>query len=183
MVDIVVGSNTYFSYLSIADADDYLLAAVHGATWQALSDDDAKARALITATRTIDRQEWKGTKTSDSQAGDWPRDSVGVDGVTDGVTPQDVLDATAEIALALVDGSELQNEATIEQRVQNLKAGSVSLTFFRGIDGTQQRFPQIIMELLRKYLVGFGDDINAPCSSGTSGSSSTGKNYGYNDGL
>lgn len=183
MPQLTILSNTYFVYADVDTANDYLAAAFHADAWNALTNETTKAKALVTAARTIDRQNWKGTKTSDAQDGEWPRDNTGVDGVVDGVTPQDVIDASIEMALAFVDGSELQNEATIEQRIQQLKAGSVSLTFFRGIDGTQQRFPQIIMELLRKYLVGYGDELAGPSSSGTEGTSISNKEYGYSRGL
>lgn len=183
MAEVTILSNTYFVYADVDTANDYLAAAFHADAWSALTSDDTKAKALVTAARTIDRQCWKGTKTDSAQDGEWPRDDTGVDGVINGVTPQDVINASIEMALAFVDGSELQNEATIEQRIQQLKAGSVSLTFFRGIDGTQQRFPQIIMELLRKYLCGYGDDVGGPITSGTGGTSISNKEYGYSRGI
>lgn len=182
MVAILIGSTSYDSYASVDTADDYLNAASHGATWRALSDNDDKARYLVTATRLLDRQYWKGTKTSSSQALDWPRSNTGIDGVTDSVIPTDIINASIELALALLDGSEVQNEQTTEQKIQNLKAGSVSLTFFRGADGTPTRFPQIVQELLRDYLAGPGANLTS-VATGVSGETISNDDYGYTEGI
>jgi hypothetical protein len=58
MVDAIKNFN---SYATVAEADEYLDGSVRALSWSAL-DPDTKARALITATRLIDKQCLIGTK-------------------------------------------------------------------------------------------------------------------------
>jgi len=55
------------------------------------------------------------------------------------------------LALALMDGSDVQNFSTTAERIRSMSAGSVSITNYRGVD-IATRFPQIVQELLRGYL-------------------------------
>jgi hypothetical protein len=149
---IVVAAGTFDAYVSVAIADAYLGAAYHADSWAGLTNEN-KGRALITAVRMLDRQAWLGTKTVESQSLDWPRTDTGVDGVEDAVVPQDIEFATMELALSLVDGSDIQSTQSTAQRIQSMSAGSVSITNFRSVD-TPTRFPQIVQELVGKYLGG-----------------------------
>jgi len=185
MVAVLIDSITYNAYASVDTADDYINAAFgdNADSWRALSDDDTKARLLVTATRTLDRQKWKGTKTDADQALDWPRKETGITGVTNNTVPQDIVDASIEMAVALLGGSDLQNVQTTEQKVQSLKAGSVSLTYFRGADGVSHRFPQIIHELVAPYLAGASASLSSSSATGTGGKSVTNDDFGFTEGL
>ena len=56
MATISIGGNDYTAYASLAEADVYLAAdPANFAAWEAITDDDVKGRALIGATRSIDR--------------------------------------------------------------------------------------------------------------------------------
>jgi hypothetical protein len=66
-----------------------------------------------------------------------------------------IINASIELALAIMDGSEVQNQQTTAERLRTISAGSVSITNFRGIDNPT-RFPQIVQELLSGYLGGSG---------------------------
>lgn len=182
MVQVLIDSMTYNSYATVETADDYLDAAFHADAWRALTDSDKKAMALVTATRTLDRQRWKGEKTDEDQPLAWPRTGTGVEGVEDDVIPQNIIDACIEMALALVQGSDFQDVQNTSQKIQTMKAGSVSLTFFRGADGTPVRFPQIIQELLRDYLEGLSSSLGTS-SSGTDGKTISNNDYGYSNPL
>jgi len=48
------------SYANLDEASAYLLDSVRGQTWEDL-DPDSQARALLSATRLLDRQRWEGT--------------------------------------------------------------------------------------------------------------------------
>lgn len=60
MADIIIDGNTYFSYASVAEANEYLTASINYAIWNAL-DDDTKGRYLISATRFLDTLSWQDT--------------------------------------------------------------------------------------------------------------------------
>lgn len=68
-VTLTVGTN---SYLSVADANGYLSAALYAESWENATPDD-QAKALIGATRAIDRQIIKGRKKDADQLLAFPR--------------------------------------------------------------------------------------------------------------
>jgi len=152
MAEVDVGTETYEVYADLDTADLYAGAALHGTTYRDASNDD-KGRALTTATRTLDRQRWKGVKTDELQTLAWPRTNTGVEGVDVDEVPLNIINASIELAFALLDGSEVQNQQTTAERVRSMSAGSVSISHFRGIDNPT-RFPLIVQELIRDYLAG-----------------------------
>lgn len=166
MEAVLISSQPYDSYSTVTQADDYLAASFHAGTdW-----DDAsattKAQALVTATRILDRQTWVAAY--DTQA-----ERAGVEAIQN---------ASIEMALALVQGSELQSEATTAQKLSSIRAGSVALTYFRGAEGRPRRFPQIVDELLRDYLGGT-DLTVSPQATGLGGVSSTEDDFGHTGGI
>jgi len=191
MVETVsVDGTDYESYVSLEQADAYLNAAQHGATWQAETDDDVKGRAIVTAVRTLDRQRWKGERNPDdspTHSLEWPRINTGVAGVEDDVVPQDILDATCELALSLMDGSTVQTEVGAQSKeTSSLKAGSVSISYFKGAITQDKvnpaRFPLPVQELVQPYLAG-GNSSVAGVAYGTDGESVTEEDFGYNGGI
>lgn len=180
---ILLKSDLYPVYADVDTANEYLEAASHGSEWRdtTLSDDD-KSRYLITAARLLDRQIWKGDKTSSSQELAWPRSDTGIDGVDDDIVPENIINASIEIALALLQGSAIQDEQNTQQKTQSIKAGSVALTFFRSADGVPIRFPLIVQELLRDYLSGPSSNLFG-VFSGTDGETITGEDFGFSEGL
>src|SRR5690606_32459077 len=91
------------SYVTLAEADAYVaaLAGPSARAWEQL-DEDAKKRALLTATRRLDQEDYAGRKASPDQALKWPR--VGAkdeDGRTyqSDVVPEVVKNAQVELAL------------------------------------------------------------------------------------
>lgn len=61
----------YPVYATISEADAYFNGAF-GSAWEHIDDDD-KIRLLISATRNIDRQEYRGSKVEPTQALEFPR--------------------------------------------------------------------------------------------------------------
>lgn len=97
------------SYVTLEEADEYVagLAGPSARAWERL-DEDAKKRALLTATRRLDQEDYAGRKASNAQALKWPR--VGVrdeDGRTypSDVVPEVVKNAQVELALGYGDGA------------------------------------------------------------------------------
>jgi len=124
-------------YADVEMADEYADGAYHAASWRALTDEDAKARLLITATRLLDRQSWKeGYRTFAEREAE-----------------PNIVNASIELAFSMLDGYDPQNTQSTAERIQSISAGSVSITNFRSVD-TATRFPQIVQELLSPYLGG-----------------------------
>lgn len=83
-------------YGTVAEADTYFGYKLYGSIWLA-NDPNNKVKALIEATVRIDNLNFIGSKTSDEQALQWPRN-----GAT--VVHEKVLNATYEVAYQLLDG-------------------------------------------------------------------------------
>jgi hypothetical protein len=137
MGDAVPISGAYVnaSYVTVEDAENYFEFRLHASAWEDAENDD-KCRALVTATRLIDRLNFAGLRTADYnrlQPINWlipqPRtlDPSSLPGQNfefprnGSVTiPQDIVDAACEIALALLDGVdpelEMQGLGTVSQR-------------------------------------------------------------------
>jgi len=115
------GSSDANSYASRSDGNAYADSRLHSTAWTGASDDD-KDRALIQATRTIDQEfQFNGYKANQSQALAWPRiecpdpDQPGYSShlalrfipgayVDPTIVPVDVVNATCELAIALLAG-------------------------------------------------------------------------------
>lgn len=95
------------SLSSVADADQYFENRLHTQAWDALNPDQ-KQQALNDATRIIDIFNYVGDKTDDSQEHEWPRTNI--INVSDSETPDDILKAQYEIALALAKGIDPERE-------------------------------------------------------------------------
>ncbi len=146
---LVVGTNTY---INLADAETYFTHMIHAADWDSATD-DTKNDALVTATSMLDRQEWTGSKTGDPQTLDWPRTGVSDpegNAVDSATVPQFILDATCELALALIQDLTVQTDADTSSNIKGLKAGSAEIQYFKGKSGP--RFPTIVHELIGFYL-------------------------------
>lgn len=183
MATVTIDSVAFAAYADEDDADEYLLASFHASNWTSATELQ-KQMALVTATRLLDRQDWLGDKTSSSQTLEWPRTNTGVTGVTNTVIPEDIVNACIELALSLVDGSEVQSEQNIAQKIQSLRAGSVGITYFRGAEGSPLRFPLIVHELVGKYLAGATRSLTGLASGVDSGDGdATNLDFGVNSPL
>ncbi|MCY3911921.1 MAG: hypothetical protein OXG43_01585 [Chloroflexi bacterium] len=89
---VTLGSTSIPTYASVAEANAYMLAEAgpQRTTWNA-AETDAKRRALVTATRALDRLPWRGTKAQASQATAWPRAGIGTTGVPAGIEAAAIL--------------------------------------------------------------------------------------------
>lgn len=182
MPTVSIDGTDYEVYADVEMANVYFAGSLNTDNWDAATD-DTKGKALITATRLLDRQSWKGTKTgvgSPAQVLAWPRDGVDCPGVEAGVVPDGVINSTFELARYLLEGNDIQNEQNQSQKIQTMQAGSVSLTFFRGAEGVAYRFPLIVQELLGCYLSGAGGTVAGVIATGVDGESVTRQDFGHN---
>lgn len=87
---------SFTPYATRAEADTYFMYRLNTDAWDDSSDGD-KDKALGMATHLIDRLNFRGDKADSEQFNQFPRGN-------DSEVPQDVKNATSEIALALLDG-------------------------------------------------------------------------------
>ena len=101
-INATLKSATANSYVTLADANSYFETVPSSTTWDDKTD-DAKNRALISATRWIDSLNFYGDRCDEDQALKWPRNNYHVDRVelTCDTIPADIKYATYELALAL----------------------------------------------------------------------------------
>lgn len=107
-ITATVGSASANSFVTEAEAIAYVATRLNASAWSTVSGatcTETEKAALIEATRELGSLPWPGTKASESQALQWPRqwvvDADSPNGFfydTD-VIPQRVKDATAELAL------------------------------------------------------------------------------------
>ncbi|MHA1859154.1 MAG: DnaT-like ssDNA-binding protein [Candidatus Thorarchaeota archaeon] len=182
---IVVGTDTY---VSVADANTYFKLAIHAAAWDNASSGD-KEKSLATATRQLDRQDWDGEKYEDAptQALDFPRSGL-IDSednaVDEAVVPQEIIDATCELGLALLNNNQLQDQSTTGSNIKSLKAGSAEIEYIRATSGS--RFPTIVDELIGLWLTagsGSATALAGPFVSGADNESLASDTFGLNRGL
>lgn len=134
------------SYLTPEEGDIYFAGRLRSESWDSATADE-KLRALNMATRAIDNLRFVGDKTDLAQDNEFPRGSQGV-------TPQAIKDACAEMALALLDGFDPEIER------DNLSAVSQGMSSARTTFDKQYMeahkiagFPVVAWNLLVPYLV------------------------------
>ena len=150
----------------VTDATEYLGGSLRGAAWTAASTDDKK-RALVEAARMLDRVvTWSGTKTSDAQPLDWPRDGATCDGeaIADGTIPDEVAFAEFELANLLLADTSIATGSGTGSNVRSAKAGSAAVEFFTPTIGDPTRdlrLPQLVHDLV-KCLFGGTAGVGTP---------------------
>jgi hypothetical protein len=169
-IDATVGGATSNSYLTVAEADAYFdtrIALVP--PWSAAADPDA---ALIMATRVLDalaqpfktfvpgppgdpgyyrvRRQWTGAAATSTQRLAWPRTGMLTRNgypIASTVIPQELKDATAELAGQLLAQDFTLNNAVAQQGIASVKAGSVAVSF-RDDFIFKQVIPDAVYDLL-----------------------------------
>lgn len=111
------------AYNTVAEADAYFDDRLNSSVWDS-SSSSLKTKALETAARHIDQLNFRGSKLVSSQVRAFPRDYIspdftdedsiedlGEEEVLDTGIPDDVKYAECEIAIALLDGIDIEQEA------------------------------------------------------------------------
>lgn len=169
MGTVSISGKTFEIYGEKAAAITYLLARLDAAAWTTASGAN-KDRALVSATRMLDRQNWIGQKDVDSQALEFPRtDLVDKDGnaVDNVVVPLLVEEANYELALSILKDASTQDRATTGSNVKGVAAGSAKVQFFRPMSGT--KLPTVAHEMVGLWLE--GSDPSGNAAFGTGGAS------------
>jgi hypothetical protein len=153
------------SYASVADGDAYHEGHLYATAWTGASA-DARAAALVMATRLIDAQfQFDGRRAQAAQRLQWPRvdcrdpDADGWNGGTVGAAtvPRNVLEATCETARALIIEDRTANP--LGEGLKFTSMGDLQQTF----DKTDRRpvIPHVAQSLLQK----FGEHVGGRCNT------------------
>ncbi|TYQ19914.1 UNVERIFIED_ORG: hypothetical protein JN05_01282 [Zoogloea ramigera] len=132
------------SYASVAEADRQLAAL--GVTYWAPLDESDKEVALRNATRfmrTNYRLRWAGQRVHQTQALDWPRYDVCVDGwpVRSDVVPTEVVSACIDLAARAGRGEQLMPDLdTGSNVVKRDKTGPLETEYFQNTTEARERF-------------------------------------------
>jgi hypothetical protein len=177
MATITIGSNDYDALDTLANVEAYLAgSATDQATAFSAAVELAQQKAIIEATRVLQRQSWTATDGVATAVAD----------AADSDLPQGIKDATAELAAYIANGElDFITNASTESTQKRIKAGSVELENFRsiGVGSSGYRFPLNVFELVRPYLSSTTAASNLASSSGTSRTSQFDTGYGIIDGL
>ena len=141
--DATTGGTSANSYITVEDADDYFAMRVHADNWDAAST-ATKQKVLMDATRRLDRIQYTGEKTSDTQALEWPRTGVILrdEAIDDDEIPARILDAVCELALAVLNSN---IDTGVPEGVQSFTVGGVSV----GLSGaSSSTFPPEVDRLI-----------------------------------
>lgn len=111
------------SYVTLETADYYFDERLNSDVWTA-ADDDAKERALITASRKLDNLNYLGAKQAPDQPMAFPR--VFKKGAC---VPVDIEQAVCEEALALLEGGDSVHARNRALGIQSVNLGSASVTY------------------------------------------------------
>jgi hypothetical protein len=131
-------------YVSLEEANEYFSDRLHADAWAEAADAD-KDKALVMATKAIDRQPLSGRKTVSSQPLAFPR-------YPDTEIPKEVQEACCEEALALLERGNSQRRKLQQEGVQSLSLGNMSETYITGAG--KGLLSQEAKELLRPWLLG-----------------------------
>lgn len=110
------------AYGQVADADTYFETRLDASAWNDETDNSRKEAALITATQRIDRLQFVDDKTDEDQDYEFPR------GEDETETPEEIITACYEEALALLDGCDITKEiASLNLSGSTLGRSSMSM--------------------------------------------------------
>lgn len=174
MGTVTISSTTYTVYGDAAGFDSYMQAAADGDSYTAWKNADATARirALVNASRYLDRQPWAGepvdTPVIDTVL-QWPRS--GVSGVDSATVPDRIVKGAYELAAAILADSSILNSAVSGSNIRAIKAGPVEVEMFTNTMGISGRLPAQVQDLVGLYLRGAGAGASSSISYGTDGTS------------
>lgn len=160
VLDSTIAGAASNSYVSRADADLFFEARYNDGGWSALSNAN-KERALVAATRLIDREAFRESPATATQALKWPRlyvrrvDSAYNEGTSSGYyaateLPQQLLDAVCELAMLLAAGTQTE---TAGRKIKRFKSDDQEFEY--EADGrAASALPSSVQQLLSPFLRG-----------------------------
>lgn len=174
---ITLGAVVHSVYAStsdpLQDAKDYMNSRFGTAAWDAASN-NSRRRAIISATRWLDRQPWLSVPTdvTTPQPLQNPRSALtdcNETAILDTVVADEIVEAQWELAQIILDDSTAQESAGQGTNTKLVKAGPAEVEFFRNTEGTSKdtRLPTIAHDLVKCFIGGSGVGIPHVSGSGT----------------
>lgn len=150
---LVVGTN---SYISVEDAIVFFGERLNTGPWDA-ADTATREKALISATRAVDRLLLSGRKADADQALEFPRAlKSGYGWISQENVPQQVIEAVCEEALELLDSDGSERRKLQAAGVTSFQLGTLSEVYATGTSGRSAKpsglFSQAARELMRPYV-------------------------------
>jgi hypothetical protein len=150
-IDSTVGGIASNSYVSLAEAVAYFADRIHAGNWYDLSTND-REKVLITSTSIIDWYvDWKGSKTSQEQAREWPRTGVIT---SDGSIPSDVIPIQVKVAVYAFSLSSAVKDRVADGSLDGLSEVRASSLMIKTDDGVYNSNPSAIPDKIWKILQG-----------------------------
>ncbi len=156
-LDATSGGALSNSYLTLPDANTYFESRANSSIWTAITDDEIKKQLLITATKTIDYNDFLGTRedTTTPQALKFPRIGLPLqDGISyDSVIPKDIKEATCELAIHLAS-VDMSTFGTQSGAIKKEKVGSLEVTYAVADSNyvpNNKDLPPFVTDLLSNY--------------------------------
>lgn len=136
------------SYISRADAITYFSDRLNSAEWTDATDADKDA-SLIQATKIIDTITFTGKKYSSTQVLKFPRSQIYYDGylLDATIVPQQVLDATCEFAIWL-----LQDDYTAPDDLMNFESVTLGPIEVQTKVSVSRNYPPMVTMLLSSFV-------------------------------
>ena len=161
LTTITVGSVSYPSYATVAEADAFLAVDLERSMAWADLDPEGKGLRLIAATRRLDSLRWAGSKADDAQAAEWPRRGLFYE--TGDAIPERLEQAcillAGDYAAGRVDDGE-------DGAIQSERVGPIATTYFYPRRRSQAaRLLGDALGLVSQWLE--GPSIAAPVATGT----------------
>ena len=156
MGTVSIGGTSFDIYGTLAAANTYMNARLGAESWS-VADATNKSKALVSATRFVDRQNWQSQKVdiATPQALEFPRTGlIDKDGiaVSELAVPVLVEEATYEMALSILADATVTDNASAGSNVKLVKAGTAEVRFFRQTTGS--KLPTAAHELIGLWLEG-----------------------------
>ncbi len=164
-IDATVNTSTANSYVTLVEANAYIASRLFSTAWTGAADDDVRSMALITATRRLDQETWRGVRTNSAQAlafgrmGIWlDESSLYIDGqmyrgsVDPNTIPVPIKQACIETAVDLLTKNVDAAARDALSKFASLKIGSIGLTLKDTAPATADDLRPTVWRLIAPYL-------------------------------
>ena len=148
---LTVGTN---SYISVADADLYFADRLNSAVWTGAVAVGLKDQALIQASQIINNKQFVGIRTVPTQSLSFPRAGVYLDSVLldSSVVPKNVIDATCELAIWLLQSDYTEPDAL--SQFGKVQLGPIAVeTKTSSSTSVAKKTPPMVNDLLRPFTI------------------------------
>jgi hypothetical protein len=143
------------SYVSNAAADIYFSNRLNSAKWTD-ADEATQDQALVTSTSIIEREKFRGARTSDTQDLEFPRTGL-TDRyntpVDDASIPNEVKLSTYELAIEILSNGAIQTKGNVASNKKRLITGEVEIEYFGNNDPRgSATLPSVVYQYLKYFI-------------------------------